>query len=55
MSFSNAREARIYAQMESMRTHKRHIVIPCKQYLCPPKEYFGKDYYPAFAVVLAQK
>ena len=52
MSFTSAKEARVYANLETMRTHKQHIVVPFKQYLCPPKTHFGKDFYPAFAVIL---
>jgi hypothetical protein len=52
MFFRKCRDARMYAKMESIRTHYNHIVKPCKKYLCPPKKYFGQDYINGFTVVL---
>ena len=54
MHFSKAKDARMYAKLECIRTGVRHIVVPCKQYLCPPKEYFGRDWISGFTVVLYQ-
>ncbi len=55
MFFDNAKDARIAARIESIRTHFVHQVIPCKKYLCPPKEYFGRDYISGFTVILTKK
>ncbi len=52
MFFTSARKARIYAGLEKMRTGRRHIVVPTIKYLCPPKEYFGRDYISGFTVIL---
>ena len=55
MFFNYVKDAKLYANLETMRTHFQHIVKPCKQYLCPPKEYFSKDHYNGFTVVLTNK
>ena len=55
MSFEHAKDARVYAQLETVRTHYVHQVVSCKKYLCPPKEYFGKDHIYGFTVVLTHK
>lgn len=46
MFFRSCKEARVYATWETLRTGRRHIVKRCRKYLCPPKEYFGKDSIP---------
>lgn len=53
MFFENAKDARLYANIQSIVTHRKHIVKPCKKYLCPPKEYFGRDYINGFTIVLS--
>ena len=55
MFFEHAKDARLYANLETMRTHWQHIVKPCIKYICPPKEYFGEDHCTGFAVVLTNK
>ena len=52
MFFESAKDARVYAQLETTRTHKQHKVVPCRKYLCPPKRIFGKDTVPGFTVIL---
>ena len=54
MFFTKAKEARLYASLETSRTGYRHIVKHCRKYLCPPKEYFGEDSIPGFTVILAR-
>ena len=54
MFFENAKDARLQASIETQRTHHKHIVVPCKKYLCPPKLYFGKDYISGFTLVLSK-
>ena len=54
MFFSTAQNARIYATLERIRTGRIHIVKPCKKYLCPPKQDFGKDHINGFTVVLGE-
>ncbi len=55
MFFTRARDARIYAALEIIRTKRNHKVVPCKKYLCPPKECFGRDYRTGFTVILDTK
>ena len=55
MFFDKAENARMYAKLETIKTHRKHIVKPCKKYLCPPKQYFGKDYINGFTVCLVVK
>lgn len=52
MQFSSCKDAAAYARMERVRTGIRHVVKPCRRYLCPPKEYFGRDWVPGFTVVM---
>lgn len=52
MFFKKAKAARMYAAMETVRTHLRHIVTPCIKYLPYEKLYFGKDYINGFTVIL---
>lgn len=53
MFFEKAKDARIYCQLENIRTHRKHEVVKCKKYLCPPKLYFGKDFINGFTVILS--
>jgi len=55
MFFNSAKSARIHASIESARTGYRHVVVPCKKYLCYPKLYFGRDYINGFTLVLRVK
>jgi len=52
MFFDNAKDARMYCRLESIRTHRKHKVVKCSKYLCPPKQYFGRDYISGFTVIL---
>jgi len=52
MFFDKAVDARMYASLETARTHRQHIVVVCKKYLCPPTLYFGRDYINGFTVIL---
>ena len=52
MFFYFDKDARIYAQLEKIRTGKIHQVVPCKKYLCPPRQDYGRDYINGFTVVL---
>jgi hypothetical protein len=52
MFFEGAIDARKYCQMESIRTHRKHKVVKCKKYLCPPTQYFGRDCINGFTVIL---
>lgn len=52
ITFSRCHDASLFAKMEFARTGWRHIVKPCKAYICPPQEYYGRDWKPAFCVVL---
>lgn len=52
MFFEKAKDARIYASIQTTTTKRKHIVIPCVRYLCPPKTYFGKDNQPGFTIQL---
>jgi len=52
MFFNKSTAARQYAKMERLITGKRHIVVPCRKYLCPPKENWGRDYICGFTVIL---
>lgn len=54
MFFEKAKDARIYASIQSTTSHRKHIVKKCIKYLCPPKEYFGKDHINGFTVVLVK-
>jgi len=55
MFFHNAKDARLFATMETIKTKQKHVVVPCKKYLCPPDIYFGKDFINGFTVVLFKK
>lgn len=55
MFFETAKNARMYAKMETIRTHRQHIAKPCRKYLCPPATYFRKDSIPGFTVILKTK
>lgn len=55
MFFDSAKDARLQASIETQRTGYIHVVKPCKKYLCPPKEYFGKDYIKGFTLVLGER
>lgn len=55
MYFPNAMQARIYANLQTRQTGYKHKVMPCKKHLCPPKEYFGRDYINGFTVILITK
>jgi len=52
MFFETAKAARIAASRETLRTGYQHYVKPCKKYLCPPKEYFGRDYINGYTIIL---
>ena len=52
MFFESAKDASLQARIETQRTGYTHEVVACKKYLCPPKEYFGKDYINGFTLVL---
>jgi len=52
MFFESAKQARAYAQLETIRTHRQHVVKPCRKYVCPPASYMGQDSRPGFTVVL---
>ena len=54
MFFEKAKDARVQASIETTRTHRQHLVAPCKKYLCPPKEYFGRDYINGFTIILGE-
>jgi hypothetical protein len=54
MFFEKSKDARIYSQLETIRTHRQHIVVNCKKFLCLPKNYFGKDYVNGFTVILSK-
>lgn len=55
MFFENAKDARQQAKIETTRTHKQHVAVPCRKYLCPPKTYFGQDSIPGYTIVLKIK
>lgn len=52
MFFEKSKDARIYANIQNQVTGYNHFVVPCKKYLCPPREYFGKDYINGYTVIL---
>ena len=53
MFFETTTAARLQASIETQRTGYTHKVVPCKKYLCPPNEYFGRDFINGFTLVLA--
>jgi hypothetical protein len=54
MFFHKAKEARLYATLETIQTHRIHQVKPCKKFISS-REYFGRDYITGFTVVLIIK
>jgi len=52
MFFNRCHDASVFARMERVRTGLRHVVKPCRKFLCPPKEYFGRDWVSGFTVTL---
>ena len=52
MFFTKSHDASVFARVERIRTGLRHVVTPCRKYLCPPKEYFGRDWISGFTVTL---
>ena len=54
MFFNSAKDARLYAKLEIIRTGRQHVVKPCRKYLCPPREYFGQESIPGFTVILTR-
>ena len=52
MFFETATAARLQASIETKELGT-HISVPCKKYLCPPNEYFGRDFINGFTLVLA--
>ena len=55
MFFEKIRDARLYASLETTRTHRVHKVQPCKKYLCPPNLHLGKDFIKGFTIVLTRE
>lgn len=55
MFFESARQASLRARIDNVSLiliGMKHVVTPCKRYLCPPKNSFGKDYIQGFTLVL---
>lgn len=52
MFFEKAKDARIYASIQTIQTKVLHKVVPCHKYLCPPATYFGKDKVSGFTVII---
>jgi hypothetical protein len=52
MFFEFAKDARIYASIQTTQTGRRHSVVACRKYICPPALYFGSDSRPGFTVIL---
>ena len=50
MFFKKCKKARLFARGETNRTHRRHIVKPCKKYTMNGS--FGRDYINGFTVIL---
>ena len=55
MFFRRCADAARWARTQIRSTGLRHVVRPCRKYLCPPKEYFGQDWIPGFTVVLYEE
>jgi hypothetical protein len=52
MFFERAKQARMQARLETIRTGVRHHVVKTRKYLCPSNEYFGRDYITGFTIVI---
>jgi len=52
MFFETLKQARSYAQLETIYTGVKHIARKSKKYLCPPATNFGRDYIPGYTVTI---
>lgn len=53
MFFKTLKKARTYAELEKIRTGRKHVPVRCIKYLCPAPEMTGKsDSLAGYAVIL---
>lgn len=54
MFFDKQQDARLYARIETIRTHRPHVVKPCKKYLCPTTLGQEEEYIAGYTVCLSK-